>query len=302
MRTRKARVLFLSQEMSLKGIKRRVRKLFNREEANAFAQNVRILFKHSIRIDSDAGADALRQLIESANLEMGGPVDLVIIDALSDIKGSAKEDSNDDMGAALRRVRDRVAEPLNCCVLVVHHKGKPPDSGNERGGRGASAIEDPCGEVIYLDHPKEGPRIGTFAKTRDDEVAPFAFSISDDTWPDGSRRILLTIEDGGEATQKATDALLAEPTAAVWKLLRKMRERSDPDYPPSLRYLLKNAGHNEATTKTAVLEMVRKSEILGRKAIGRKGGGQAYFPPEELSALVTLGVVALTVAGRTENE
>ncbi len=261
MKTRKGRVLFISQEMSLKGIKRRIRKLLSREEARAFEQRVVTLFKYPVRIDTDEGADALRALIEAA-AQSGARIDVVIIDALSDIKGSAKEDSNDDMGASLRRVRDRVAEPLDCCVLIVHHKGKPSDT--ERGGRGASAIEDVLGECIYLDRQTDGSRIGRFAKTRDDEVKPFRFDIKDDFWPDGTRRLLLTVTQG--KTEASLSPRLPEVAAIVLEAPGLIQTK---DYVLAVRDRL---GVGDRTAKSLIGAAVYAKLI-------RSAGRGKYGPP-----------------------
>jgi len=204
MSTRKGRVLFLSQEMSLGQIVRRVRKLLDEPQAQEFGRDVVAACKLPIRVDSDAGADHLRRIIEVA-----GTPDVVIIDALRDVKGAAAEDSNDEMGRLFGRLRDLVAVPLKICVIIIHHKGKPSDNGGDRGARGASAMEDVSADVLYLDQRKGGARVGSWAKSRDDEAEPFTFTLKDDQWPDKRHRVIVEVEAGepeeAEEARKVAD-------------------------------------------------------------------------------------------------
>lgn len=194
--TGKARVLYLSQEMAEAGIRKRLAKLFTIPELKALADQLIIVCRESINLTTDEGADYLAAII----LEVGA--DLVFIDALRDIKGSYKENSNDEMGILMVRMRDRVATTANCAIVLVHHKGKPRDDGVEGGGRGASVIEDVCADVIYLHDPKDisGKRTGKFEKTRDGEIEgqDFTYELVDDDETKTLQVVLTSSEATGE--------------------------------------------------------------------------------------------------------
>jgi hypothetical protein len=159
--TRQGRVLYLSQEMSESAIRSRLLKLFTLAElqASGLAMCCRA---PGIKLDKDAGADRLRQLIEQQ------APDVVFIDALRDIKGTADENSNNDMGDLLVRLRDGVAAPTNTAIVLLHHMGKPNKEREHSGGRGASAIEDTCADVLYITRRgKDAWRTVEFEKTRE---------------------------------------------------------------------------------------------------------------------------------------
>jgi hypothetical protein len=174
----KGKVIYFSQEMTEGAIRRRLVKLFIARQLTELGDQLIIVCREPVNLTTDQGADTLCAAI----LELGA--DVVFIDALRDIKGAFKENSNDEMGVLMVRLRDRVASPANCAVVLIHHKGKPQKDTPDAGGRGASVIEDVAADIIYLSDPKNGSglRDGRFEKTREGEMEgdEFHFEIADD--------------------------------------------------------------------------------------------------------------------------
>jgi hypothetical protein len=174
----KGKVVYFSQEMTEGAIRRRLLKLFTTPELAELADRLIIVCREPVNLTTDEGADALAAAIK----ELGA--DVVFIDALRDIKGGFKENSNDDMGVLMVRLRDRVASAANCAIILVHHKGKPQKDAPDAGGRGASVIEDVAADIIYLSDTKNGSglRDGRFEKTREGEMEgdEFHFEIADE--------------------------------------------------------------------------------------------------------------------------
>ena len=163
--TRKARVAYLSQEMSEGAIKRRISRLWTDPELAALSDGLRISCKGRLLASTDADIERVVRHLSSVN------PDVVIIDALRDIKLGVEENANDAMGDLMVRLRDGLAEKLNAAVLVIHHMGKPGNEGVEKGGRGASVIEDVVSDILYLRHPKGSTyREGAWEKTRDGDM------------------------------------------------------------------------------------------------------------------------------------
>jgi putative DNA primase/helicase len=162
-RTKQGKVLYVSQEMNESAMQRRLRKSFSREELHALDGRLHVVCrKEGLDLSTDAGALVLRGLIE----ELG--VDVVFVDALRDIKGGARENDNDEMGAVFGRIRDDVASPTNTAIVIIHHKGKPREDGTTAGGRGASSMEDVVADILYLDH-RDDRKVLVFEATREAE-------------------------------------------------------------------------------------------------------------------------------------
>lgn len=197
--TTKGKVLYLSQEMAEAGIRKRLAKLFTTPELKALSDRLIIICRESIDLTTDEGAEYLAGIIK----EVGA--DVVFIDALRDVKGSYKENSNDEMGVLMVRLRDRVATKTNAAIILVHHKGKPREDGMEGGGRGASVIEDVSSDIIYLHDPKDGSgkRTGKFEKTRDGELEgqEFAYELVDDDQTNTLQVQITSVEATGEMAE-----------------------------------------------------------------------------------------------------
>lgn len=187
--TRKGRVLYLSQEMGETQIKQRLTRLFTDEEAAELGRNIMVKCKLPWNLESKKNLKDLEVELRAAQPLFEGdpnphPYDVVIVDTLRDVKGKLREADNDEMGQALVLFRDMICEVYGVAGIIMHHKGKPGDDGQDRGSRGASAMEDVAADVIYLDRPvKDSPtRTWTFNKTRDGamEGKTLEITIEDD--------------------------------------------------------------------------------------------------------------------------
>lgn len=186
-----AKVLYLSQEMTQEEFRERIVGLLDAHTSQLVSGNLTIICREDYKLDSDFGAGQLKALIEEAG------ADLVIIDALSDIRGTAEENSNDQMGHVFRRLRDDVAETTGACILVLHHFGRPDMNGREH-ARGAVSIEDVCSDVMYASM-MEGKRVVRFRKTRH-MAQPDAFSFSIESTEDEFRtEVTIRKEDDAES-------------------------------------------------------------------------------------------------------
>ena len=219
--TARGKVLFLSQEMAEPGIKKRLSKLFTTHELKALADQLIIVCREDIDLTTDEGAEYLASII----LEVGA--DVVFIDALRDIKGSYKENSNDEMGVLMVRLRDRVATKTNTAIVLIHHKGKPRDDGQEGGGRGASVIEDVSADVIYLHDPKDpsGRRTGKFEKTRDGELEgqEFGYELVDNDETNTLQVLISSVEATGEMgeVRKLGDLIAQRGTMTIEEIQKE---------------------------------------------------------------------------------
>ena len=154
--TLRGSVLFLSEEMQDREMRARLMS-YNYVSGN---QNLRWMFDQQLRIDQWRGISELYELV----LAEGSP-DLVIIDALRDVH-AGPEGINDYMSPILKGVRNKVARPLDTCILFIHHFGKPTDTNKGINSvRGASVIKDVASDVLTVERAKD-VRILDFPKVR----------------------------------------------------------------------------------------------------------------------------------------
>jgi hypothetical protein len=158
--TLQADVLLISEEMTAAELRHRLRQLFTEDERDELADRVRIICQPGIIADTAEGLSRLRCFIAAS-----GSPGLVLIDALSDIKGATPENDNDKMGALLRGLRS-VAVDTESCVAILHHYGKASEfrNGIDR-LRGASALRDVVADVISVEK-KKGGGVMKFPKVR----------------------------------------------------------------------------------------------------------------------------------------
>lgn len=201
--TRQGHVLYLSQEMGETAIKYRLNRLFTLEEAKQFAENTTVLFKTRWSIDSSSSLKPLKQIIYGENVKDFKPYDVVIVDTLSDIKGKARENDNDDMSSAFRRFRDEICEQFNVAGIILHHKGKPGQDGNDRGSRGASSMEDVAADVIHLDQENNSEkRLWVFKKNRDGTLHDRVLDMRMDGNEPGSDHVTICVSEGRSVSEE----------------------------------------------------------------------------------------------------
>jgi RecA-family ATPase len=109
--------VFVSCEMSEAQIARRIKRLFSGREIEEFRDTVRVICKPEWNFETRDGVKRAAEFLGQLD------PDLIFFDALSDTKGAIDENSNDEMGALGRWIRDDIATALdaNACALP------PPD-------------------------------------------------------------------------------------------------------------------------------------------------------------------------------
>ncbi len=152
-------------------------------------------------------------LIVASCWATGKDFKLVSFDPLRDIH-SGEEDKSDAMSVVMRHSR-AVGEVLGAGVLLVHHMGKPSESGSKRSGgqkmRGSGAIHGSVDSGIYI-HETKGNGVTKFASRVESQVKHGRSA--------GFFDLTLTIED--DADGKAT--------RAVWKYTKgKSEEKPEED-------------------------------------------------------------------------
>lgn len=224
--TRSGRVLIVSEEMADLELRQRLRLMYSREDVERFSPNIRIACKTGVKIDSE---NALRNMAQVVG-EAGG-CDILLIDALSDIKGKIRENDNDEMGAGARGIRDVVAVPLGLTVLVAHHMGRAKEDGSVN-PRGASALEDAAADIIHLGRNRAGDGyVGKFEKVR--HMSPpgdFGYSIRGGSGVSGtSEQVIIDVHEGPtEGTSEADEIkrvvawLSTEGDASTKSVMMKM--------------------------------------------------------------------------------
>jgi hypothetical protein len=258
---RQGKVLFLSQELPEPVIQLRGELLFTTPDLKALQGKFRLSCKRPIKLDP-AGLAYLRSIVEAEQ------ADLVIIDALGDILPSGTdENSNKDMGSFLRALRDQVAVPTNCAILLIHHMGKPGQDGSERGGRGASVIEDVCADIVYLRQSSPTSRTGTFAKIRSGylEQPEFTLNITEDS-SSPQPRVYVEIGSGTpEVDQEARD---------IRKLVEWISSTGPHTYPEIEQHL-----HLQRRAAERLIAQARTLNLLQKSPGSGKGKRPATFEP-----------------------
>ncbi len=264
-KTKQGKVLFCSQEMSEAAIRKRIRKLFpDPAERVLIGQNLLIVCKRKFKLDSDESIAPLRQLVAEHR------PDVVIIDALRDVKGSVRENDNDTMGELGVRLRDSVAVEFNCAVVLIHHKGKPGEDGQDKGSRGASALEDVPEDILYL-KAEEGStrRRGEFPKTREGGLEGSSFWYEITTDDEHANVVLLTV-GAGEDSDDSSDFARAEQLAKV------LAEEG----PATKKGIMARMSWTPETTRLA-LRAGKKARMIVRIGGGGRGKEANYGPAEK---------------------
>lgn len=251
LRTTASNALFLSEEMDEAEIHDRILQLFTPEEAEAIFDRVRFVCQSGVRLDTDTGLTRLRRIMEKS-----GSPPLTMIDALSDVKGVAKENDNDQMGAILRGLRG-VARDVGTAPQAVHHYGKPSEF--KKGAdlvRGASAIRDVCADIVTVSKSKKG-RLVDFAKVRHGaEPEPFTFDLQGDGAA-GPVRLVFGEADAGTGFEEAG------------YVIRTVREEGGRlDRQTALGILQRKKGWSENTAQKYIDEALT-SDLLRKDKSGR---------------------------------
>lgn len=182
--TKKARVLYISQEMSEAIPQRRFQRLLagqwpsdDPDESlkwGNFDQDLVTIFQPNFDLASGDGRKALYEMVKYYRS------DVVFIDCFSMIH-TANENSNDEMNPWLSMVLQRTCMELGCHVSFIHHF-KKRFSTEKDDIRGASCIRAIMDTILFLikDEEIEGSGILRVSKIRDGAGRPpIRYDITD---------------------------------------------------------------------------------------------------------------------------
>ena len=175
LQTRKRPILYVSQEMSAREMHFRTSQMFSTPQLQAAGNDFHLDFGGPIKVNEPGGLEILKALAE--RYAKGGGI---FVDSLRDIH-SSNENDNNEMSNVLRPLRDEIAKPLDCFIVLQHHTSKPSEfrKGAHR-GRGAIVIMDVCADVLLISRDGD-TRTVTFEKTRHGQTPePFTYTITED--------------------------------------------------------------------------------------------------------------------------
>jgi hypothetical protein len=96
-------------------------------------------------------------LAEYYSLELGLPVNQIIVDTIQKSRGRAKENTSDDMGPYMAAL-DRIARKTGASVVALHHP-----SGGTDNPRGSTSIVGDCSYILHLVRVGETKRCKLYA-------------------------------------------------------------------------------------------------------------------------------------------
>lgn len=152
--TKRARTLYISQEMPRSIVKPRLEARVSKEQAEAIGNRMNIECQvEGLKLDRDTGILLLANLIDKHS------PDIVFLDSLKDVKGNADFVREIEIGRVVNNLRVQIAEKLGPAIVMIHHPPKNyADTGTGLSSRGAAVIEDECSDVIYMERDQDFPR------------------------------------------------------------------------------------------------------------------------------------------------
>jgi RecA-family ATPase len=162
------------------------------------------------------------------------PIALVIIDTLARAMAGADESSSRDMTIFVNNC-ERIAEELNCFVLVIHHIGKNA----ERGARGSSVLKA-AADVELMVKGTEGERTVTITKAKDGEAGlTMAFTLEaieiEANGLQFSSCVVRITKDWGHSSKKPARKI-PEAALAAFEALQLAITEAGEKLPPSDRF------------------------------------------------------------------
>lgn len=157
-KTRKARLIYVAAE-GANGLRLRIRAACRRMGVEEQDFPLMIIDGAPNMLDKDD----VKALVTSIQGQCPDPVDLVVVDTLSQVTPGANENSSEDMGRALSHLK-LVGKALGAMMLVVGHTGKDTGRG-QRGWSGIKGALDVEIEVLRL----ANFRTATITKMKDGE-------------------------------------------------------------------------------------------------------------------------------------
>lgn len=152
--TRRAKTLYISQEMPKSIVKPRLESRISKEQAEAIGDWMNIECQiDGLKLDRESGILLLANLIDKHS------PDIVFLDSFKDVKGNADFVKEIEIGRVVNNLRVGIAEKLGPAIVLIHHPPKNyADTGTGLSSRGAAVIEDECSDVIYMDRDPDFPR------------------------------------------------------------------------------------------------------------------------------------------------
>ncbi|HEV8609086.1 MAG TPA: AAA family ATPase [Thermoanaerobaculia bacterium] len=275
---RPLRALYVDEEMGLPLLLSRIDKMKSgRPEFRDpdVLKRFRVVSRAGLRLDEKKKLDALRREIGEFP---GGPPDLTFADTLRRLHRAEEKDSGE-----MARVMETgvlIAEEFRTVFVAIHHSKKGPndeESDWREAARGSGDLVAASQTVIGLWKSAEllfSMRADTKAAG---EIQPFPLLLDGGT-------LLYSRQSEEErlaAKEKQQTDALAQAKAEVHKLLWKLKERGDENYPPSKTFIKENAGVNASTARRAVDELVRDGELVEAERTGRGGGSVYCYPGDD---------------------
>ena len=238
----RVRVLFVSLEMGRRAVQSRLKKLLPEDGRDLdFVGICRDDLPKGFRFDltTEGGAQTLADLVRRSGAAVW------FLDSLRTIRANADENSNTEMGPVMERL-EQIALDTNTCGVLIHHMGKAGADGVDRGGRGASAIEDVPADVLALDRVKGGE----WKKCRDSSLEGSKFSVTVEDVAGGSLQVVIG---------RAVDVDEFEESLQEKKILRYVETIGTP----VTRAMVRGAmGWSERTTRTWINGLLSKGLLI----------------------------------------
>jgi RecA-family ATPase len=167
MPTLQAPVLYCSEELNAAEYRHRIIGMALKSTNGHFGG----VFKTGLKLDQDYGQRALLNLVQTFGAR------LVIVDSLSRVK-TGNLNYDDTILRMMGQLEERICRPEKCCLMFVHHAGKP-DKDQPNDVRGSQALLDyPRDVMIVRKLKEEGLRVLSFRKaTFGPEPAPRYFRL-----------------------------------------------------------------------------------------------------------------------------
>jgi hypothetical protein len=205
--------LVIQAELSYHSARDRIKLMAGGLGHSSMLQNMMISGPVAEDIADGKGYNCLKSMIKKC------PAEVVIIDPLVYFHRK-NENSNDEMGQVMARLRD-LSREMNIGIILVHHDNKSPDSRGGDSSRGASAIFGAIDTDIQLSRGKRNKgdqhyQTLEFAMRHAKEPNPLKIYFQD-------RTLMFSDSHVSEETSKVMDILVTNPMIGKTDLLRHIK-------------------------------------------------------------------------------
>ena len=169
MPTQQVPVLYYSEELDAAEYRHRLLQMSLRSTNGHFLG----AFKTGLKLDNVEGLRALYMLVRQSGAK------LVVVDSFSRVQSGNPNFDGFILGM-MRELEEKITRRLGCCILFVHHAGKP-DKDKPNDVRGSQALLDYPRDVMVVRKLQDGLRVLSFRKaTFGPEPPPIHFSLSEE--------------------------------------------------------------------------------------------------------------------------